>query len=158
MAERKSNPVWRVLTEAEIKALSPQTRFAYKNWLKRKRRTARKKAATVAVNPAKTIPAFYDTPEWKRIRYEALKRSNGHCECCGAGPEHGARLNVDHIKPRQRYPELALELSNLQVLCAWCNEGKGGWDRTDWRKKPVSVDEALDLSAIADLREKGLLN
>jgi len=45
-----------------------------------------------------------------------------------------ARLNVDHIRPRRYYPELALELGNLQVLCAACNQGKGNKDATDWRR------------------------
>lgn len=42
-------------------------------------------------------------------------------------------LNVDHVKPRKFYPELALDLDNLQVLCALCNHGKGNSDATDWR-------------------------
>ena len=43
-------------------------------------------------------------------------------------------LNVDHIKPRFLFPDLALRLDNLQVLCGDCNEGKGNWDMTDWRQ------------------------
>src|SRR5262249_39926358 len=39
----------------------------------------------------------------------------------------------DHIKPRSKFPELELELGNLQVLCADCNLGKRAWDQTDWR-------------------------
>jgi len=44
-----------------------------------------------------------------------------------------AILHVDHIKPRSKYPDLALELKNLQVLCEDCNIGKGTWDESDWR-------------------------
>lgn len=54
--------------------------------------------------------------------------------CCGATPATGAVINVDHIKPRKKYPHLALEISNLQILCHDCNHGKGNWDETDWRK------------------------
>ena len=76
--------------------------------------------------------SFYETDEWRMIRYEALKRSRGCCECCGArGGE--AILHVDHIKPRSKYPHLELVLSNLQVLCEACNLGKGNHDETDWR-------------------------
>jgi 5-methylcytosine-specific restriction endonuclease McrA len=42
-------------------------------------------------------------------------------------------MHVDHIKPRSKYPHLALRESNLQVLCEACNLGKGNWDETDWR-------------------------
>lgn len=78
---------------------------------------------------------FYDTRAWKEVRLEALRNSSGECECCGANRSHGAVLHVDHIKPRYKYPELSLSLSNLQVLCADCNVGKGAWDETDFRPK-----------------------
>lgn len=125
-------------------------------WLKReqKKRERRVKKSTPQ-------PPFYRSAAWKRIRYQALKRAHGHCQCCGAGPEHGAVLNVDHIKPLSRFPELGLDLNNLQVLCASCNRGKGGWDRTDWRPKEISPEEIerdLDMRALDDLRERGLLH
>lgn len=59
------------------------------------------------------------------------------CQSCGATPESGAVMNVDHIKPRKIYPELALTESNLQVLCHECNHGKGNWDMTDFRPRGV---------------------
>ena len=73
---------------------------------------------------------FYDSPEWRTLRYQALKASNGKCQLCGST----GQLHVDHIKPRSKHPELALRLDNLQVLCKDCNLGKGAWDATDWRK------------------------
>ncbi len=78
-------------------------------------------------------PAFLKTYAWRRIRYAALKQANGRCECCGASPKTGARLNVDHIKPRKLRPDLALDPYNLQVLCDDCNAGKGNRDQSDWR-------------------------
>lgn len=89
--------------------------------------------------PLAASSAFLRSPEWKKVRYQALKRSNGCCECCGAKPEDGVRLNVDHIKPRKKYPELALVLINLQVLCGSCNQGKGNWDETDWREPSLKT-------------------
>jgi 5-methylcytosine-specific restriction endonuclease McrA len=77
--------------------------------------------------------AFYRSDEWRLVRYQALKRSAGTCECCGSRPAPERPLHVDHIRPRSRFPDLALDLSNLQVLCADCNIGKGAWDQTDWR-------------------------
>lgn len=76
---------------------------------------------------------FLHSWEWKQVRYMVLMRSDGKCGCCGRGKDQGAVLNVDHIKPRKKHPELALTLSNLQVLCSECNRGKGNWDQTDWR-------------------------
>lgn len=87
---------------------------------------------------------FYASAEWKRVRYDALKRSSGRCECCGVSPHEGAILNVDHIKPMRYFPALALEVSNLQVLCGSCNQGKGARDYTDWRKEHVEQKTSLD--------------
>lgn len=76
---------------------------------------------------------FYKTASWLRLRYRVLKRFGGRCQCCGRGAKEGVVLNVDHIKPRSRYPELELKISNMQVLCSECNQGKGWRDETDWR-------------------------
>lgn len=67
---------------------------------------------------------FYSSREWRALRYQALRASDSTCKCCGAKASDGAKLHVDHIKPRSKYPELALDLDNLQVLCAECNLGK----------------------------------
>jgi 5-methylcytosine-specific restriction endonuclease McrA len=76
---------------------------------------------------------FLQSYEWRKLRMEALKKYGAKCQCCGATPATGAVMNVDHIKPRKHFPELALSLENLQVLCHECNHGKGNWDETDWR-------------------------
>lgn len=76
---------------------------------------------------------FYDSKEWLEGRYRILKINNGRCQCCGQCPSTGNPLHVDHIRPRSKFPELELTLTNLQVLCRKCNEGKGDWDETDWR-------------------------
>lgn len=85
---------------------------------------------------------FYRSEAWKKIRYQKLKEVS-YCECCGKEKgdetESGAKvkLSVDHIKPRSLYPELELDINNLQILCQFCNEGKGCEDETDWRKKKI---------------------
>lgn len=76
---------------------------------------------------------FYQSDAWREVRYRALKREGGACQCCGARAQPGKPLHVDHIRPRSKFPALALEISNLQVLCADCNLGKRDWDQTDWR-------------------------
>jgi 5-methylcytosine-specific restriction endonuclease McrA len=73
--------------------------------------------------------------DWRALRYRALRMAGGKCQCCGSTPDSsGHPLHVDHIKPKSKYPELAMEFSNLQVLCKDCNFGKNKWDETDWRK------------------------
>jgi hypothetical protein len=96
-------------------------------------------AEVTRLKTARGNASFYDSPEWHKIRYEALRRSNGHCELCGASKADGVIIQVDHIKPRSKYPELALEPSNLQVLCRPCNMGKSNTDQIDWRKPKLKV-------------------
>ena len=83
---------------------------------------------------------FYNSQEWARLRYKAIKSQGRRCQCCGMSREdHQAlRLNVDHIKPVKFHWSLRLDPSNVQVLCVRCNRGKGSWDSTDWRPKTVS--------------------
>lgn len=105
------------------------------------RAKATKKAPSAA--PIIAIPRDVDPDskeflmsfEWRRLRMMALKKYGPKCMCCGATPQTGAVMNVDHIKPRKTHPHLALDIDNLQVLCEECNHGKGNWDRTDWRRK-----------------------
>ena len=77
---------------------------------------------------------FYRTKEWARLRYMAFERYGTQCMCCGGDQSDGVRLHVDHIKPIRHYPELALDIENLQILCALCNRGKGSEFETDWRR------------------------
>jgi 5-methylcytosine-specific restriction endonuclease McrA len=85
--------------------------------------------------PNVTTDAFLESYEWRRLRMEAIKKYGARCQCCGATPADGIKINVDHIKPRKLFPHLALSLDNLQCLCGPCNHGKGNWDMTDWRNR-----------------------
>lgn len=90
--------------------------------------------------------------KWREVRYQALRRSSGKCDCCGASPQSsGQPLHVDHIKPKSLYPDLEFDLSNLQVLCADCNIGKGNWDETNWRDR--AVIEELDIAHIVSIEK-----
>lgn len=63
---------------------------------------------------------FYRSPEWIEARNLCLSEKGRICAQCGSGSE----INVDHIKPRSKFPELALEQSNLRPLCWPCNRAK----------------------------------
>ena len=85
--------------------------------------------------PIQNSNNFYKSHAWAKLRYEALKDSDGRCELCGRGKSDGAVLQVDHIKPISKHPELALSLDNTQVLCSTCNWGKYAYDETDWKSR-----------------------
>lgn len=102
------------------------------------------------VNPSSA--EFLDTYEWRRVRMVALKQYGPVCQCCGATPANGSVMHVDHIKPRKLFPQLALDVNNLQILCHECNHGKGNWDMTDWRTEPEDHETDLDREAARHLR------
>lgn len=93
-------------------------------------------AIQIVITPKKKRPlvSFYESREWRELRYHALVKNNGKCECCGAGKHNGKMLHVDHILPRSLFPDRELDLTNLQVLCEDCNLGKSNKDVTDWRE------------------------
>jgi 5-methylcytosine-specific restriction endonuclease McrA len=73
--------------------------------------------------------SFFESPAWQKLRYETLKK---YRQCCLCGSTD--TLHVDHIRPRSKYPELALSPDNLQVLCSQCNLAKRNGDCVDYRK------------------------
>ena len=102
--------------------------------------------------PVEAQKDFLESYQWRALRMAVLKKYGPKCMCCGATPQHGAVMNVDHIKPRRLFPHLALDMDNLQVLCHECNHGKGNWDQTDWRdsgKEEIDPDVLRMLKSIA---------
>lgn len=99
-----------------------------------KSKSGRKLKKPAVALPAVATNDFLQSFQWRQLRMVVLKKRGARCECCGASPMDGQTvINVDHVKPRKLFPKLALEESNLQVLCGPCNHGKGNWDQTDWR-------------------------
>ncbi len=135
----------------ECTAVAVDQKRASRSELRREKRREKKKAKLAQKKAPKSITrrqvsypsnvntdAFLQSYEWRRVRMVVLKRDGATCACCGATPGTGAVMNVDHIKPRRIFPQLALDPSNLQVLCNECNHGKGNWDMTDWRAKETT--------------------
>ena len=87
---------------------------------------------------------FYDTIQWQKLRYKAIKLYGKTCHCCGAT---NVEIHVDHIKPRSKYPELELEINNLQILCRACNLGKGNTDVIDWRITGAITQPAISVNS-----------
>ena|SRR3990167_469844 len=61
------------------------------------------------------------------IRFKAKIRDNWTCQVCGLRePEI---MEVDHIKPKSRFPELKNALENQVTLCPNCHKRKTVRDR-----------------------------
>ena len=68
---------------------------------------------------------FYSSPEWQTLRQQVIIEEGSKCHLCNVMIKDPTDVTVDHIRPRSRYPNLALVRSNLQVLCRRCNSRKG---------------------------------
>lgn len=80
----------------------------------------------------------------EKLRYDALVRHGGRCQACGRSAKDGVELQVDHVKPKSKFPELEFDIENLQVLCVNCNIGKRNRDETDWRNVTQEKRDADD--------------
>lgn len=58
-----------------------------------------------------------------KTRFEILSRDGFRCQYCGATPQDGAILEVDHIIPVSKGG--SREKENLKTSCRQCNIGKG---------------------------------
>ncbi|MGI9492758.1 MAG: HNH endonuclease signature motif containing protein [Geminicoccaceae bacterium] len=100
--------------------------FRLLRWLFRKV-TRQDRAAVIAKAKSK---GFSGSRAWQKVRIECIerdKKANGgklRCSLCGQMEIHGVgSWHCHHIKSRSNYPELALTLSNLAMLCESCNLG-----------------------------------
>lgn len=66
---------------------------------------------------------FERSQEWAEVRKQVLATHKLECVECGATD----RLQVDHKKPKSKFPELALDIGNLQLLCWPCNRAKAAF-------------------------------
>ena len=74
------------------------------------------------------IESFYKSEEWKALREKVFQKYPAICMRCGSKNN----LAVDHVKPRFKYPELKLDIDNLQILCRDCNYFKGVKEGPEW--------------------------
>lgn len=81
----------------------------------------------------KSKDPFLRSPEWRAVRAQAVLKYGLICCKCGRENHPRSPINFDHIKPRKYFPELALDLGNLQPLCWKCNKAKGNKHHTDYR-------------------------
>lgn len=120
--------LWKKLaTQGALYGLAPKK--------KNRKRIAKKKEIVQKQRyvASKAKGDFYDSREWKEVRYRALKLYSAKCVVCNRDRSDGLKLHVDHIIPRSKAPHLSLEITNLQIMCEDCNLGKGNKDRIDWR-------------------------
>lgn len=109
-----------VIDCAESIATQPVT--ALPIWVRRPRKPK--------VNQKPPAVLFCESDAWLELRDLAIEKYGSVCMCCGSV----SRIQVDHVKPKSRYPDLALDINNLQILCWPCNRTKANRHETDYRE------------------------
>jgi len=66
------------------------------------------------------------------------KRDNYTCQRCGKENLTGKNCHAHHKKPKDLYPELALDLDNGETLCIDCHTVKH-WEDDEYRNRLVEV-------------------
>lgn len=67
------------------------------------------------------VKRFYKSREWRRKRWQILRRDNYECQKCKKEGRYHKAETVHHIKHLKDCPELALVDSNLVSLCFNCH-------------------------------------
>lgn len=70
---------------------------------------------------------------WITLKKEVNSIYPNKCMCCGKKGTPKEKLQCDHIKPKIKYPTLALEIRNIQLLCPKCNWDKSYTSEQDYR-------------------------
>lgn len=66
---------------------------------------------------------FYVSKDWREFRGRMLKILDHICSDCNK-EVFGSDITLDHILPMSKHPELALEPTNMRILCRVCNSRK----------------------------------
>ena len=89
---------------------------------------------------------FYKSKRWWWCK-NIIKSSN-EIKCLKCGSRNN--MHVDHVKPKSKFPELALDVYNLQLLCEVCNIEKSNINEIDYRDSDFiqNITEYLETNGV----------
>lgn len=86
------------------------------------------------------------TKRWRDLRKVIINRDGGYCQRCFIKYNiiESDNLQVHHVKPRIKYPELMFEETNLITLCKTCNLNLGIEEELDFEPNEKIFDIDFD--------------
>lgn len=111
------------------------------------------KGKHVGIDPIKEERRQIETPvssiRWRTMRKTVLDRDKWTCRSCGYT---GQDMQIDHVKPRHKWPELTWDMDNIQTLCKPCHFAKTGGDYRQWKpEKKASKRERLTADEVISI-------
>ena len=95
----------------------------------------------------------YYTWRWKTVRREARARDKNRCRNCGKA----GYLEVHHVIPARKRPDLFFSLGNLVTLCRGCHFKETERERTQTaRLSGYRKSKKEWTSAVNELRHEGV--
>lgn len=64
------------------------------------------------------------TPTNDETKAAVIRDAFGKCVYCETRPLHSSFGNIEHLKPKKRFPALTYEWTNLALVCTKCNNAK----------------------------------
>lgn len=96
---------------------------------------------------------FYKSKKWLKARIIIYKSIGKVCLKCRSVKN----IQIDHIKPKSKYPRETFNLMNLQPLCSVCNKDKSDKEIIDYRTKD-DIDSLVDYCSFHEIDIKKFKN
>ena len=90
---------------------------------------------------------FHNSKTWLKLRIIIYESIGKKCLKCNSKKN----IEIDHIKPKSKYPKLAFDVFNLQPLCRECNKEKSNITIDDYRSSD-------DINSLIDFCKKHNIN
>lgn len=90
---------------------------------------------------------FYNSKEWLSLRSEKLKL-NPLCEECEVKGKLIPATVVNHIQPVTQFPDLKLNIDNLESLCRKCHDRRTRLDNSKYNR--LNLKQGRDLKRDLD--------
>lgn len=87
-------------------------------------------------DPRKQFERWRSSQDGKEWKHQQYVKQRGECAICKA-PNPLKGMHIDHIKPISLYPDRALDLDNLRLLCPPCNSSRGNSTDRDFGRFPT---------------------
>ncbi len=93
--------------------------------------------------------ALLDSYRYAPLKDHLVAEAHGKCVYCESKITHVYYGDIEHIKPKSAFPRERLNLENLTLACALCNNAKGDfWDANTPLLNPFEDDPTKEFLAL----------